>query len=1361
MSQTRYDAQPRFRRGQIFKTPAGSEIALERIHTHPTDADYVDSVEFKVKSIEYVDVVGPRAFFYERPRVGDKIKIYNQDLGAIGWPRVRYQPTINAASRVASKYKNKKQVDKADGSGKTTVYEYSKGQVDHRNREKAKRIEKLKRQISSLRTKVKSDLKSVDPKTKLTALAVALMDETCERVGNDESVKERGHFGITTLQAKHVKINGSTATLSYKGKSGVSHKKTVSDAAVVKALKEALEGKSGSDTILCEGDDCNVRASDVNDYLKEYDITAKDIRGFRANDEMVRQLEKHRKGKLPEDKKEREDKLKEEFEKALEATAEVVGHEPSTLKNQYLVPKMEDQYKDDGTVMKKWDKTAKNVPTNPALWDKVISLTKGDTKSISHNGETVEGPNNGTGFQKYPTAYANGWASKVYGDLGGGWKEEEEETKDKKAFDETEHPCMSGGDCQCGGNCGCAKKRLEEQNKPFRHTYKTAAGDHTLPKLPYAYDALEPWLSEETLKLHHDKHHKGYVDGLNSAEEMLKAAKEKDDYHMIRQINEDIAFHWGGHYLHTVYWECLGKGVEASDSLKAEINESFGSWKSFREQFQKTAESVQGSGWAVLTWNKSLGMQIAGVKNHEHRVLWNSNVIFPFDVWEHAYYVDHRNDRTSHFESVFDNCVNWSEIEKRLQHAKQPQRLASVQTIADRFARGKAKKDVGHGGLDEWFSGHGGAKGKGENATWGDWVSISPVTKTLPSGKKVEKGDIVGDCGISSDPDWKEETKGGKNPLKCMPRSKAYGIPKKERAEKAKAKQKAEKSTPNTKKPTHTPTFDKKKKKAALKPEDVHHLADKLNIPWDNDPDFLEWTKSVTGKKHLDDLNQNELKSVMTALNEKKAFLQFTVTPAEMDLEADLALFDELVDEMRSEGWVRLSHVITQEDPTYRVASRWLTANQQAFDNFQTAIESIQRMQRSDNFIPYPQGSFRLRELNQAWISLVQDGMKVCNRLMEERVIPKRLNKGFEMAYRIFSTARKFPAYTRRRGFDPVKFGAWWKKTEKRCELVVRGWNEWDEKSAGGESLFDLGSFTVHNIIGASGDDLEGFKTSLERAERLIRSNSNTVPGFNKVLYGEVFFVPQLTKGHTIAWYDITKDKVYVRKNKAKWGADEVHSIIHELSHRYYRKFADDDAKGNWNAHHWRVGRRTPEVPDLVVGDPLPIRVKGAPRGWRPKVWKVERGMYIYMMPGAEKIFETHANTDWVDPEEAKAFLDEHMSRLVGSIPIFEMNQFRGKTDNNLTVYPTVYSSTNAEEHFCDALALNCMGSLDPIHSVPFKDIWVQGGDGKVEPKKKKFELSQGMPSSQDLEQGLQGLSKLFKSRKSSIDRILERHSKT
>jgi hypothetical protein len=131
-------------------------------------------------------------------------------------------------------------------------------------------------------------------------------------------------------------------------------------------------------------------------------------------------------------------------------------------------------------------------------------------------------------------------------------------------------------------------------------------------------------------------------------------------------------------------------------------------------------------------------------------------------------------------------------------------------------ARGKAKKDVGHGGLDEWFSGHGQGKSKSKGkATWGDWVSISPIKKKVkkPDGKtkQINPGDIVGPCGISRKKEWKEFTNNGKDPLKCMPRQKAYDMPKKERADVAKGKLRAERKDSNkTKSPTRTRTFKKK-----------------------------------------------------------------------------------------------------------------------------------------------------------------------------------------------------------------------------------------------------------------------------------------------------------------------------------------------------------------------------------------------------------------------------------------------------------------------------------------------------------------------------------------------------------------------
>ena len=144
---------------------------------------------------------------------------------------------------------------------------------------------------------------------------------------------------------------------------------------------------------------------------------------------------------------------------------------------------------------------------------------------------------------------------------------------------------------------------------------------------------------------------------------------------------------------------------------------------------------------------------------------------------------------------------------------------ASVSKIAERYliSKGKAKKDVGHGGLDEWFSGHGQGKSKDKgNATWGDWIAISPVKRTITkedgSKKTYEPGDIIGPCGtVSDDDDWKDLTNNGKSPFKCMARPKAHKIPKKERADLAKQKQKAERGN-NTQKPTNTPTFKKEKK---------------------------------------------------------------------------------------------------------------------------------------------------------------------------------------------------------------------------------------------------------------------------------------------------------------------------------------------------------------------------------------------------------------------------------------------------------------------------------------------------------------------------------------------------------------------
>lgn len=226
-----------------------------------------------------------------------------------------------------------------------------------RNNEKADRLEKLRKRISGLRSKVKKDLRSDDPDVALTALAVALIDHTYERVGNEGSAKgestESGekHFGVTTWQKDHVSFGRGKATLKYVGKSGVKQSKEVTDKAIVTALRNAYEACEDGN-LFCHAAG-KVTAKSVNEYLKKFDITAKDLRGFHANSEMMTRLKKIRSGKLPEDKKEREKQLKEEFKQALEETAEAVGHESSTLRSQYLVPDLETTFLKDGTVMSK------------------------------------------------------------------------------------------------------------------------------------------------------------------------------------------------------------------------------------------------------------------------------------------------------------------------------------------------------------------------------------------------------------------------------------------------------------------------------------------------------------------------------------------------------------------------------------------------------------------------------------------------------------------------------------------------------------------------------------------------------------------------------------------------------------------------------------------------------------------------------------------------------------------------------------------------------------------------------------------------------------------------------------------------
>jgi len=246
-----------------------------------------------------------------------------------------------------ARYLDKKTTD--DGN---VQYVYGPRQIQNRHKRKAEKVLHLSKKVPELRKQVRRDFLKKDPRKKLTALAVSLIDETYERVGNPESA-EKGHFGVTGWCKKHVKFGKGKATLSYVGKSGVEQVKEVTSSPVLKVLKEACKGKKDSDSLFTYQDDSGAEKSitsrDVNLYLLPYQVTAKDLRGFHANREVAHKL---REAKAPEgvSKKEVQDYRKNLFKEALEAASSVLGHTVGVLRNQYLIPGMEDEFLKNGQI---------------------------------------------------------------------------------------------------------------------------------------------------------------------------------------------------------------------------------------------------------------------------------------------------------------------------------------------------------------------------------------------------------------------------------------------------------------------------------------------------------------------------------------------------------------------------------------------------------------------------------------------------------------------------------------------------------------------------------------------------------------------------------------------------------------------------------------------------------------------------------------------------------------------------------------------------------------------------------------------------------------------------------------------------
>jgi len=195
-----------------------------------------------------------------------------------------------------------------------------------------------------------------------------------------------------------------------------------------------------------------------------------------------------------------------------------------------------------------------------------------------------------------------------------------------------------------------------------------------LPKLSYGYKDLEPYISEQQLTIHHQKHHQAYVNGANAILERLdKARKEGTDID-IKATLKELSWNIGGHVLHSMFWNNLaptdkGGGGKPSGALGNAIDKEFGSFERFRKEFIQAAVSVEGSGWAALTFcmqtRRPIIMQI---EKHNTNVYPTFRILMLLDVFEHAYYIDYQNERAK-FVDAFWNIVNWNEVNKRLEEA--------------------------------------------------------------------------------------------------------------------------------------------------------------------------------------------------------------------------------------------------------------------------------------------------------------------------------------------------------------------------------------------------------------------------------------------------------------------------------------------------------------------------------------------------------------------------------------------------------------------------------------------------------------------------------------------------------------------
>ncbi len=196
---------------------------------------------------------------------------------------------------------------------------------------------------------------------------------------------------------------------------------------------------------------------------------------------------------------------------------------------------------------------------------------------------------------------------------------------------------------------------------------------YQLPELKFGYEALWPYITEEQLRIHHTKHHQSYVNNANQLLEKIKLARKNQEAVDIKSLTKALSFNIGGHVLHSLFWSNLQPADEQADipqELNKKIEHDFGSFDTFQQEFASIANSVEGSGWAALVYDTySNRLHTMQVEKHNTNLFPNHRILLVLDVWEHAYYIDYRNERNKFVDSFWE-IVNWKQVNKRLQKAK-------------------------------------------------------------------------------------------------------------------------------------------------------------------------------------------------------------------------------------------------------------------------------------------------------------------------------------------------------------------------------------------------------------------------------------------------------------------------------------------------------------------------------------------------------------------------------------------------------------------------------------------------------------------------------------------------------------------